>query len=317
MKFIVFVLVIFTSTFVCAEPLFPQHESCTAGKDKASGCGVILDEGGFLVDGSTGDKISIVSENTGMMSSNWLYRYSGKYVLEHLDFTSSKARQWVVFSYIDKKIIIDRVYSFSQEISAQSVPAWYGYECRGSGGELVNDKNLAFSESVIATICGDAVNGSLRLKKEAFPSMGVTLAISIPVYSSKKIAGAATYLFFDTNKPEVFQMACYFNCALQSQDRKKIYVGRISSSAWFVSQVNENGCQSSGGYKYKKSQEQIVFSGCVEKDAMNLVEYLPGTNSERAQFSGKADGEGYKGEWVSKSGDNKRFGFFMYPLTVY
>jgi hypothetical protein len=318
LKIIIFVLVALISFSASAEPIFPQHESCSAGKDKASDCDVILDDKGFLINVSTGERISAVTENTGTMSSNWLYKNGGKYVLEHLDYTSSKARQSVVFSYVNKKIVIDRVYIFSQEISMQSGPGWYGFECRDSGEKLINGENLTFSESVVTTLCGDAVRKSLQFESEkSYSAMGVTLAIKIPVYSSRKLVGSASYLFFDANQPDVFQMACYSNCALQPQNRALTYIGRVSNSAWFISEIKANACQSSGGYKYKKSQEKIPLSGCVEKGSISLMEYLPDAKTERAHFSGEADGEGYKGEWLSKSGDNKRFGFFMYPLTVY
>jgi hypothetical protein len=313
-----FILLAFISFFSYAGAVFPQHESCTVGKDKASDCDVVLDGDGFLIDGATGTKVSIVSENTGMMSSNWLYKYGDSYVLEHLDFSSSQARQWVIFGYVSKKLIVDRVYSFSQEISSQSVPLWYGYECRGSGGALAGDKGNAFSDSAVAEFCGDAIRDKLKDKKDMpGAAMGVSLNVTIPVYSDKKITGEASYLFFDTDKPDLFQMACYSNCALQSRNRLKMYVGRISKSAWFVSQFNEDGCQSSGSYNYKVSQQKIGLDGCIEKERVDLVEYLPGTKSERAIFSGKSDGEGYRGEWVSKSGDNKKLDFFMYPLTAH
>ncbi|RMP59539.1 hypothetical protein ALQ18_200024 [Pseudomonas marginalis pv. marginalis] len=306
------------SAFSYAGAIFPQHESCTVGKDKANDCDVELDGNGFLIDGASGQKVSIISENTGMMSSNWLYKYGNKYVLEHLDFSSSQARQWVIFDYINKKIVVDKVYSFSQEISPQSVPSWHGYECRGSGDSLKDDKNVAFSELVVAAFCGDATHDQLKVKAGTPNSlMGVSLNLGIPVYSNKKKNGEAFYLFFDTDKPDLFQMACYSNCSLSSEGHIKTYIGRVSKSAWFINKINESGCKSSGEYRYKASEQKILLSGCVGNGQMNLTERLPGKDSDRATFLGIADADGYRGEWISKSGDSKKYDFFMYPLTVY
>jgi hypothetical protein len=318
LKVIIFVLLVSMSALSYAGAIFPQHESCTTGKDKANDCDISLDGDGFLIDEVTGAKVSIVSENTGVMSSNWLYKYGSSYVLERLDFSSSQARQWVIFYYVNKKIIVDRVYSFSQDISPQSVQSWYGYECRRSDESLVEDKNLAFSESVVSSFCGDAIRDKLKIEKNipGLP-MGVGLSVAVQLYSNKKIIGEASYLFFDADKPDFFQMACYSNCAVQPMSGLKTYIGRVSKSAWFISQINESGCRTNGSYSYKASQQKIMLEGCIEKNQMNFTEYLPGTKSERAQFSGKSDGEGYQGEWISKSGDKKKFEFFMYPLTTH
>lgn len=313
-----FVLLVSASTFLFAGKVLPQHESCTVGQDNANSCDVVLDSGGLLIEGVSGHKLSVVSENTGMMSANSLYKYSDRYILEHLDFSSSQARQWIIFDYIDRKIVIDRVYSFSQALSSKSVLLWYGYECRGSGEAAVHNNDVAFSDAVVAAFCGEATQDNLRVKRGAADSAdGDALNLDIPVYRNKKIVGEASYFFFDSDKPDLFQMACYLNCALSSRHPATTYIGRVSKSAWFVSQLIEQGCNSRGAYSYRTSQQKIVLSGCIGAGKVNLIEFSSGKASERAEFSGSSDGEGYRGEWVSKSGDNKRFAFFMYPSTVF
>lgn len=300
-----------------AKPFFPSHDSC-AGKEKSQACEVLLNEDGFLVDAVTGKKLSETSEDTGMMSANWLYIYGDKYVLEHLDFSSSKSSSWVVFSYTKQQVVVDRIYSFSQVISAASIATWYGYECRVGEGRLINEKDQAFSESAVSAYCGKAARNSLKLRKETpDSSMGVDIAINIPVYSSGGTVDSSTYLFFDTDKPDFFQMACYSNCKLKSDGAAITYVGRISKNTWFLGDIKHNSCSSEGGYKYKNSSEKIVFDGCVEAGSMKLTEYAAGGKMPRAQFVGKADGDGYKGEWVSKSGDGKKYSFFMFPLIIH
>lgn len=309
---------IFASTLISAEPLFPPHESCMAAKDKANDCAITLDKNGFLVNVSTGAKIFEKPEPMGAISSNWLYRYGNKYILENQNFSSSKTRQWVTFEYNKEKIFIDRIYSFSLEISMQSGPTWYGYECRGNSMRIVDDAASSFSELAMTSICGETIGENVKVKKETTPTTaGGALAVSIPVYIAKKISSTATYLFMDINEPDFFRMTCYSNCALQSKNNSVFYIGRIANSSWFISELQEKSCQTSGWYKYKNSPEKIVFDGCLDGGIMRLTEYLSNTKKVRAQFLGKVDGDGYKGEWVSKSGDNKRFSFFMFPLTVY
>lgn len=318
MKFLASAFMICISTLISAEPLFPQHVSCMAGKSKGNNCEVLLDDNGFLVNVSTGAKISETPEPMGAISSNWLYRYGDRYILENQNFSSSKTRQWVTFGYDKEKIFIDRVYSFSLEISMQSVPTWYGYECRGNSVRVVDHAGSSFSELAMTSFCGEAVGENVKVKKETMSTAaGGALAVGIPVYTAKKISGTATYLFMESNEPDIFRMACYSNCALQSKNNSVMYVGRIAKSAWFISGLQENACQTSGWYKYKNSSEKILFDGCIEGGVMRLTEYLSNTKKERAQFLGRADGDGYKGEWLSKSGDNKKFSFFMFPLTSY
>ncbi|AZD18854.1 hypothetical protein PUP66_00290 [Pseudomonas chlororaphis] len=318
MKVFAFVLMIFLPTLASAEPIFPQYKSCMDGKDKSNGCTIFLDESGFLVDAATGGKVVTTPESMGAISSNWLYQYGNKYILENQNLSSSKTRQWVTFEYERGKIVVDRVYSFSTEISMQSGPTWYGYECRGNSIEVVGHAELSLSELAMTSVCGEAVGENIKVKEEA-PSAtaGGALAVSIPIYTAKKISGAATYLFMESNEPDIFRMACYSGCALKAKDNSVPYVGRIAKSAWFFGELQDKACQSSGSYKYKSSSEQIVLNGCIGDGIIKMTEYLPGTKIERAQFIGKTDGEGYKGEWVSKSGDNKKFVFFMFPLTVY
>lgn len=318
MKFLASFFIIFASTLISAEPLFPPHESCMAAKDKANDCAVVLDENDFLVNASTGAKIFEAPEPTGAISSNWLYRYGNKYILENQNFSSSKTRQWVTFEYKKEKIFVDRIYSFSLEISMQSGPTWYGYECRGDSIRIVDHATSSFSELAITSICGEVIGEHVKVKKETTPTtVGEVLAVSIPVYAAKKINSTATYLFMGNNEPDFFRMVCYSNCALQSKNNSTFYIGRIANSSWFISELQEKSCQTSGWYKYKSSSEKIVFYGCIEGETIKLTEYLSGTKKIRAQFLGKADGDGYKGEWVSMSGDNKRFNFFMFPLTAY
>lgn len=318
MRLLILVAAILVPILGYAKPFFPNHESCAGGKEKSQACEVVLNDDGFLVDVVTGNKLSGVSEDTGMMSANWLYIYGDKYVLEHLDFSSSKSRSWIVFSYSKKKVAVDRIYSFSQIISAESVAAWYGYECRAGEGSLISAKDQPFSELAVSSFCGKVAKNSLKLIKETpDSSMGVDIAINIPVYNAGEPADSATYLFFDTDKPDFFQMACYSNCGLRSDGTAITYVGRVSKSAWFLGDIKKYSCASEGGYKYKSSSERIFFDGCVEAGSMKLTEYGAGKKIPRAQFVGKADGDGYKGEWISKSGDNKKYDFFMFPLTAY
>jgi len=318
LKILFFLLAILLPSISCAKPFFPNHASCTDGQEKSENCEIVLNENGFLVEASTGSKFSEVSENMGAMSSNWLYKYGEKYILEHLDFSSSKSRSWVVFSYVGKKISFDRVYSFSQVISPASIPVWYGYECRVGEKSQIMSKDKTFSEAAVSLLCGDAAQDNLELEKETpDSSVGVDIAIKIPVYKAGKIDGSATYLFFDSNKPDVFQMACYSNCELKSDGVAIAYIGRVSEKAWFIGDLKRNSCSSKGGYKYKPSSERIVFEGCVDSAEFNVTEYAADGRKQRALFVGKAYGDGYKGDWISKVGDNKKYSFFMFPLTVY
>ncbi len=153
------------SAVISAEPFFPEHRSCRAGKDIPKSCEITLSENGYIVDVSTGNKISDTPEPMGAMNTISLYQYGNKYVLENQNYSSGKTRQWIAFKYFDKKITLERIYNFSQSISMISGPKWHGYECRNSTLELVNQAGLALSEAAIKLACGDIENIAMELKQ--------------------------------------------------------------------------------------------------------------------------------------------------------
>jgi hypothetical protein len=318
LKSLAFIIMTCVSAVISAEPFFPEHQSCRAGKDIPKSCEITLSENGYIVDVATGNKISDTPEPTGAMNTISLYKYGNKYILENQNYSSGKTRQWIAFKYSDKKITLERIYVFSQAISMISGPKWHGYECRNSTLELVNQAGLALSEAAIKLVCGDIENIATELKQLPPPfSTTKSLAITIPIYTDREIHGAASYLFVEVAQPDMYRMICYSNCGLPSKPNLALYIGRIAKSAWFKSGLQVDGCQSKGSYTYKNSSEEIIVSGCIKDGGMALTEYFPGTQKEHAIFSGDADGDGYKGIWSSKSGDNKKYNYFMYPLTIY
>lgn len=205
------------SKFIYAQPSFPKYDFCTSSKS-VNNCGLLINQDGFLIDISNGKKISDVSENTGIMSSVSLYKNENTYIFERLDFTSSRNRQWIIFSYADKQITIHGFYNFSQGLLEGRTPEWYGYECRETK-PLHKNKNLMFSESAKKSICENVIfTNAIENEQGSDPSKDISLYIKIPVYNSKESPKIATYLFLNSNKPDIFKMTCKSNCALPLKD---------------------------------------------------------------------------------------------------
>lgn len=317
MRILFLLLFLGVSELAVAEVFFPESVLCNVGSEGANHCEVLPDNDGYIVDALTGGKISSVSEDVGAMSMNNLYLYGDKYVLENQNFSSAKTRQWTSFSYKDGRLMLDRLYRFSLDISIKKGPVWYGYECRErSGTSLSYDSKLSLSEASVELACGNEQIGELEFVKTNSQIMG-SLEVVVPVYVSRKRTGNANYLFFGGDPFDLHKMACHSNCDVTSKDQLVTYVGRISKSLWFNSEIQVDACKSKGRYRYRKSLSFISINGCVEDNAIEMSEHYQDSDLVRAVFSGTADGDGYKGVWTSKTGDGKMYNFEMYPVSIY
>ncbi|MFY1022133.1 hypothetical protein [Ectopseudomonas khazarica] len=317
MRFLFLLLFVGGSELAFAEMFFPQSISCNVGSKDTSHCEVLLDSDGYVIDTRTGSKVSSVSEDVGAMNMSNLYLYGRKYVLENQNFSSAKTRQWTSFDYKNGRLLLDRLYRFSLEISVSQGAVWYGYECRErSGASLVYGDKLSLSEASVELACGHEEVSKLELVKTE-PSILGGLEVVVPVYTSRKRTGSANYLFLEYDQLDLHRMACHINCDVGSGGQLITYVGRISKTLWFNGQVQMDACKSRGRYKYRESLSFISLSGCVGGGGIEMSEYSPESGLVRAIFSGAEDGDGYKGVWISKAGDRKTYSFEMYPLTIY
>ncbi|WP_143517876.1 hypothetical protein [Pseudomonas sp. PICF141] len=216
---------------VAAEPIFQSLQSCEQGVSTASHCSVVLDSNGYLVDADSGKKLSDTAESMGAMNSFELYRDGGRYILANENFSRAKTRRWVVFGYDAGRVVLDRIYIFSLDISEQSGPYWHGYDCRSDSKPFTRPSDESFSESAMQALCGE-VEGEVVLVQEDSPvsAPAKSLAVSVPVYSARNRNGAATYVFVGSEEPDLSAMACQSNCSPITAARPRLLRGENAFS---------------------------------------------------------------------------------------
>lgn len=231
LRYLIFLLAFYFSGAGAAELVFPQVKSCGDDSNAISSCSVVLDKDGYIVDAHSGRKLFDKPEPMGALSSNKLYQYGSQYILENQNYSSSKTRRWVAFSYDDKRIVLNRIYIFSLDIFMPSGPRWHGYECHPDSAELTARANLAFGEVAIESLCGDVEANVVTVANDIpTPLAADTLAVSVPVYVDRQRRGGATYLFMESDEPDLAKMVCYSNCRQLSKNQPVLNLEKTSEN---------------------------------------------------------------------------------------
>lgn len=201
-----------------AEPMFPSLKSCM----EADGdCALALRDN-VLVDAMSGQPFSEEAESAGAMSGFWLYRDGDRYILENENYSQAKSRRWLVFTYNSGKVVLDGAYIFSIDINSNTGPYWHGYDCRGDAQPFAVPTKEPFSEVALETLCGGAEGWVVSGKDEVVPVSAKGLAVSVPVYHARNRDGSATYLFAESDVPDLSKLVCLSNCAEVSQTPERI-----------------------------------------------------------------------------------------------
>lgn len=196
-----------------ASPMFPSLQACAKGKGIDKACALSLDKNGYIVDVNSGKKLSDTAEPMGTMNSYALYRDGNRYILDNENYSSAKTKRWVVFGYEDGKVILERIYIFSLDIDMKSGPYWHGYDCRPDARAFAVLADRSFSESAMEALCGDAESEPVRVKDAVSATIPEkSLAVSVPAYTAKLRDGASTYVFSESDEPELSKMVCFSNC---------------------------------------------------------------------------------------------------------
>ncbi|WP_253417595.1 hypothetical protein [Pseudomonas sp. GGS8] len=194
---------------VAAQPMFPALKSCeSAGSD----CVLRLDSNFFLVDVASGKRLSETAESAGAMSSFGLYRDGDRYILENENYSQAKSRRWLVFTYNNGRVVLDGAYIFSIDM-AETGPYWHGYDCRGNSSPFTNPGSEPFSDAALEELCGGAEGWVVSGKDSVLPVSAKGLAVSVPVYHARNRDGSATYLFTESDVPDLSKLVCLSNCA--------------------------------------------------------------------------------------------------------
>lgn len=218
-------------SLVAAEPIFQSLQPCKQEGSTASHCSVVLDSNGYLVDANSGKKLSDIAESIGALSSFELYRDGSRYILANENFSRAQSRRWVVFGYDGGRIVLQRIYIFSLDISEQSGPYWHGYDCRPDSKPFSRPSGESFSESAMQALCGDAEGKVVVVPEDSSVFVPTkSLAVGVPVYSARKRVGAATYLFAGSDEPDLSTMACMSNCLPIASEKAKSPAGNVSAA---------------------------------------------------------------------------------------
>ncbi|HEX8594174.1 MAG TPA: hypothetical protein VF682_12975 [Pseudomonas sp.] len=215
-------------------------------------------------------------------------------------------------------MVIDRFYGFSRWIGELTSPRWYGYECRGKSELSFVDGVVSLTEAAELVICGDTLStakvASMRQDIQGFQDVGLT--INVPVINGLP-GETASYIFLNADDPDILNMLCLSGCGDLVGPKKSHYFGAIGKQSNIKMSFSKTGSEAEGVYRYASSTENINLRGFINSSRMDLIEFGRSCDSVRANFIGKADGDGYRGKWISKNGDNKEHSYFIYPSPLY
>ncbi|MBT9264418.1 hypothetical protein KKQ10_06005 [Pseudomonas sp. MG-9] len=189
--------------------MFPSLESCMAAD---SDCALALKDD-FLVDAKSGQLLSERPVSAGAMSVFWLYRDGERYILEEENSSQAKSRRWLVFTCYSGKVVLDGAYVFSIDIDMNTGPYWHGYDCRGDAKPFAVPTKDPFNEVALEELCGDAEGWVVSGRDTEVPVSAKGLAVSVPVYHARNRDGSATYLFTESDVPDLSKLVCLSNCA--------------------------------------------------------------------------------------------------------
>ncbi|WP_339508106.1 hypothetical protein [Pseudomonas sp. RL_35y_Pfl2_P42] len=212
------VALLLCSFSVAAGPMFPSLKSCM---DAGSDCAFALKDN-FLVDAQSGQRLSEEGESAGAMSSFWLYRDGDRYILENENYSRAKSRRWLVFTYHSGKVVLDGAYIFSIDINPETGPYWHGYDCRGDAKTFAVPTKEPFSDVALEALCGEAEGWVVSGRDTEVPVSAKGLAVSVPVYHARNRDGSATYLFTESDVPDLSKLVCLSNCADVTQTPERV-----------------------------------------------------------------------------------------------
>ncbi|WP_242487229.1 MULTISPECIES: hypothetical protein [unclassified Pseudomonas] len=218
MKRLGLVALLLCSFSVAAGPMFPSLKSC---RDVGSDCALALKDD-FLVDAKSGQRLSERPVSAGAMSVFWLYRDGERYILEEENSSQAKSRRWLVFTYDSGKVVLDGAYIFSIDIDMNTGPYWHGYDCRGDAKPFTVPTKDSFNEVALEELCGEAEGWVVSGRDAEVPVSAKGLAVSVPVYHARNREGSATYLFTESDVPDLSKLVCLSNCADVAQTPERV-----------------------------------------------------------------------------------------------
>ncbi len=218
MKRLGLVALLLCSFSVAAGPMFPSLKSCM---DADSDCALALKDD-FLVDAKSGQRLSERPVSAGAMSVFWLYRDGERYILEEENSSQAKSRRWLVFTYHSGKVMLDGAYIFSIDIDPNTGPYWHGYDCRGDAKPFTVPTKDSFNEVALEELCGEAEGWVVSGRDAEVPVSAKGLAVSVPVYHARNRDGSATYLFTESDVPDLSKLVCLSNCADVAQTPERV-----------------------------------------------------------------------------------------------
>ncbi|WP_460089277.1 hypothetical protein [Pseudomonas sp. S2_E02] len=186
-----------------------------------SDCALALKDD-FLVDAKSGQRLSERPVSAGAMSVFWLYRDGERYILEEENSSQAKSRRWLVFTYDSGKVVLDGAYVFSIDIDMNTGPYWHGYDCRGDTKPFAVPTKDPFNEVALEELCGEAEGWVVSGGDTKVPVSAKGLAVSVPVYHARNRDGSATYLFTESDVPDLSKLVCLSNCADVTQIPERV-----------------------------------------------------------------------------------------------
>jgi hypothetical protein len=277
-------------------------------------CSLNLDDQGYLVDSASKARVFSKPVQETMFNTYSLFRSGDKYVLELENTTSSRNWAALIFSYDAGSVTAERYISMSRSYSPEKIQ-WSGSECRG-GANL--QKSYSPFDAASNALCGGhkkqdfiPLSGNSLIKKATAKG----LVVDIPVYSNSQLsASSATYFFPQADEPDAGALLCLAGCGVNEKNQK--LGGWIGKALWVDVNVHWDEAinKYAGDYFYIGKKGSIPLDGEINKNGINLNEYLP-TDDSRQQaptgmLTGTRDGDAFDGTWSSKK-NAKSYDLFL------
>ncbi|WP_175853900.1 hypothetical protein [Burkholderia anthina] len=296
----------FSSTAVAGSYQIPGLEVCDANSS-GKHCPLQLDSNGYLVDSTSGTRLSSEPDFKGIANDAVLYESKESLALEYSDSSPSKNWTILIFSYKNGTLRAKNYISLSK-MTLVNGERWGGQSCRG-------DAVLAKKKTILAGAFKALCNGNVNNNSPARPNTEAVriasqagLVATVPSYDANtRVWSIATYAFPSNTMPDASALLCLSGCKTDSAHQH--LGGWIGKDFWIDASLPEHEAGTAdGSYFYLKSKTPITIKGSMANGSMNLTEYSSSGSVPVATFTGKRFDDSYFGIWSS---NNKKYKFFM------
>ena len=287
-------------------------------QEESSSCDILLKKEGeiesnnykvALVDAKNGINIFPYTDTNDTMESVTLSRYGNKYVFEKNYFDSSRAIEFITFTYKDSQVGNIYYYFIDSSIDFnQNLRQWLGKECVATIKKLPEDHNRSLLQAA-SQLC---MNNE-RALNSSNGSIGNDVLFGLSKFYNGSFSKQSMLIALDSKSKDSIKLddiGCVKNCF--PIEGSVNYIGKINEKTRVKLSLSFDGNSVFGYYFYEKVKAKIKIVGHRDGDKVSLTAFLPKGNES---FNGVLDDGQFKGVWVNSEG-NKKYSFSFYMMLI-